>query len=191
LGTTGPSVAEFDQELTVVKASRTLIDRFNARIKNNPIVAALIILGTIVIALSTFTNAAKSLLALFMPDARPHINGEWKAEVTYDWRNASYPEIFTFSGDGEDVQGTASYLGHPRRITEGKARVSNLQFVTTTEVLLGADRKTARVEVHHYQGTVSRDEIKFVMQTEGGFTEHTPIAFTAKRVPTTSPPPTR
>ena len=73
-----------------MKESRTLIDRFNARIKSNPIVASLIILGTIVIALSTFTNAAKSLLALLMPDARPHINGEWQAEVTYDWRNASY-----------------------------------------------------------------------------------------------------
>lgn len=174
-----------------MKESRTLIDRFNARIKNNPIVASLIILGTIVIALSTFTNAAKSLLALLMPDARPSINGEWRADVTYDWRNASHPETFTFTGDGEDVQGTASYLGHPRRITEGKATKGSVQFTTTTQVLLGADWKTARDEVHHYQGTVSRDEIKFVMQTEGGFTEHTPIAFTAKRASTTSPPPTR
>ena len=171
--------------------SRTLIERFNARIKNNPIIASLIILGTIVIALSTFTNAAKSLLALLMPDARPHINGEWQAEVTYDWRNASCPETFTFSGDGEDVQGTASYLGHPRRITEGKVTKASIQFTTTTQMLLGADWKTARDEVHHYQGTVVRDEIKFVMQTEGGFSEHTPIAFTVKRVPTTSPPPTR
>ena len=174
-----------------MKESRTLIERFNARIKNNPIIASLIILGTIVIALSTFTNAAKSLLGLLTSDTRPHINGEWKAEVTYDWRNASHPETFTFSGDGEEVYGTASFLGHPRRITEGKAKKGNLQFVTKTEVLLGADRKTAREEVHHYQGTVVRDEIKFVMQTEGGFSEHTPIAFIAKRVPTTSPPPTR
>ena len=173
-----------------MKESRTLIERFNARIKNNPIIASLIILGTIVIALSTFTNAAKSLWGLLAPDARPHINGEWKAEVTYDWRNVSYPETFTFSGDGEDVQGTASYLGHPRRITEGRAKKGNLQFITKTEVLLGADRKTARDEVHHYQGTVLRDEIK-LMQTEGGFAEHTPIAFTATRASATSPPPTR
>lgn len=174
-----------------MKASRTLIDRFNARIKNNPVVAALIILGTIVIALSTFTNAAKNLLALLTPDARPHINGEWKAEVTYDWRNASHPETFRFSGDGEEVYGTASFLGDPRRITEGKAKKGNLQFITKTQVLLGADWKQAREEVHHYQGTVLRDEIKFVMQTEGGFAEHTPIAFTATRASATSPPPTR
>lgn len=174
-----------------MKASRTLIERFNARIKNNPIIASLIILGTVVIALSTFTNAARSLLALLMPDARPHINGEWTAEVTYDWRNASHPETFTFFGEGDDVQGTASYLGHPRRITEGKATKGSIQFTTTTQVLLSADWKTARNEVHRYQGSVVRDEIKFVMQTEGGFAEHAPIAFTAKRASATSPPPTR
>lgn len=174
-----------------MKESRTLIEKFNARIKNNPIIASLIILGTIVIALSTFTNAAKNLLGLLTSDTRPHINGEWKAEVTYDWRNASHPETFTFSGDGEEVYGTASFLGHPRRITEGKAKKGNLQFITKTQVLLGADWKQAREEVHRYQGTVLRDEIKFVMQTEGGFSEHTPIAFTARRMPTTSPPPSR
>ena len=174
-----------------MKASRTLIDRFNSRIKNNPIVASLIILGTVVIALSTFTNAAKSLFGLLMTDARPDINGEWKADVTYDWQNARYAETFAFSGDGEDVYGTASFLGHPRRITEGKAKKGALHFITKTQVLLGGDLNKAKEEVHSYQGTVLRDEIKFVMQTEGGFSEHIPIEFSARRVSTTSRPPTR
>lgn len=95
---------------------KTRFDRFNLRIKNNPIVASLIILGTIVIALSTFTNAAKNLWDLVITEPRPDINGEWKAEVTYDWQNAKYSETFTFGGDGEEVYGTASFLGGCPRI---------------------------------------------------------------------------
>jgi uncharacterized protein (DUF983 family) len=39
--------------------SQTLVDRFYSRIKNNPALASLIILGAIVIGLSTFTDATK------------------------------------------------------------------------------------------------------------------------------------
>jgi hypothetical protein len=173
-----------------MKEAHTRFDRFNARIKNNPIVASLIILGTIVIALSTFTNAAKNLLGLLITDTRPDINGEWKADVTYDWKNARYAETFTFKGEGEEVYGTASFLELNRGILEGKAKKDKLQFITKTQEVLG-DRNKPRDVVHRYQGKVLRDEIKFVMQTEGGFSEHIPIEFTARRVPNTSLQPTR
>ncbi len=167
--------------------SKTRFDRFNLRIKNNPIVAPLIILGTIVIALSTFTNAAKDLWDLVITETRPDINGEWKAEVTYDWQNAKYSETFTFGGDGEEVYGTASFLGMERGILEGKAKKDKLQFITKTQTALGEETKD---EVHRYQGKVLRDEINFIMQTEGGFSGHTPIEFTARKVPNTSLQPT-
>lgn len=72
--------------------------------------ATLIILGTIVISLSSFTNAAKNLLDMTKPDTRPAINGEWKAEVLYDWSNTKFSEKFTFSGGNDEVNGTASFL---------------------------------------------------------------------------------
>ena len=169
---------------------KTRFDRFNLRIKNNPIVASLIILGTIVIALSTFTNAAKNLWGLLITETRPDINGEWKAEVTYDWQNAKYSETFTFSGDGEEVYGAASFLGMKKGILEGKAKKDKLQFITKTQEVLG-NRNNPKDVVHRYQGKVLRDEIKFVMQTEGGFSGHIPIEFTARRVPNTSLQPTR
>ena len=164
---------------------RTRIDRFNLRIKNNPVVASLIVLGTIVIALSTFTNAAKNLLDLVVKETRPDINGEWKAEVTYDWQNAKYAETFTFGGDGDEVHGTASFLGTKRGILEGKVRKDKLQFITKIQ-MVREDWNKPRVVVHRYQGNVFREEIKFIMQTEGGFSEHIPIEFTAKKVPNTS-----
>ena len=67
---------------------KTLLDRINTRIRNNPILATLIVLGAIIIALSTFTDAAKNLLRMVIPETRPDVNGEWTAEVTYDWNNA-------------------------------------------------------------------------------------------------------
>lgn len=164
---------------------KTRFDRFNLRVKNNPIVASLIILGTIVIALSTFTNAAKNLWDLVIRDTRPDINGEWKAEVMYDWQNARYSETFTFSGDGEEVYGVASFLGTKRGILEGKAKKDKLHFITRTQEILGN-----RNVVHRYEGRVFRDEIKFVMQTEGGFSGHIPIEFTARRIQNTSLQPT-
>jgi len=66
---------------------KTLVDLFYSRIRNNPIVASLIILGAIVAGLSTFTGAAKNLLDLIITDTRPNVNGTWQAEVTYGWSN--------------------------------------------------------------------------------------------------------
>ena len=163
----------------------TRLDRLNLRIRNNPVVASLIILGSIVIALSTFTNAAKNLLDLVMTETRPNINGEWKAEITYDWINAKYSETFTFNGDGEEVHGTVSFLGAKRGILEGKVSEGKLRFIAKTRESLGDWSNTKEV-VHRYHGKISDDEIRFVMQSEGGFSEHVPIEFTAHRVPGTS-----
>lgn len=161
---------------------KTRFDRFNFRIKNNPIVASLIVLGTIVIALSTITDAAKNLLGLVVKETRPEINGEWRAEVTYDWPDAKYAETFTFGGDGDNVHGTASLLGEKRGILEGKVRKDRLQFTTKTQEVL-QDWNNPRDAVNRYQGKFFRDEIKFILQMEGGFSEHIPIEFTARKVP--------
>jgi hypothetical protein len=99
---------------------KTLVDAFYSRIRNNPVAASLIILGAIVIGLSSFTDAAKNLLDLVITDTRPEINGEWKAEVTYDWTSRTFTETFTIQGDGDEVYGTASFLGVKRGIVEGK-----------------------------------------------------------------------
>ena len=166
------------------------MERFNQRIRNNPVIASLIILGSIVIALSTFTNAAKNLLELAKSETRPDINGEWKAEITYDWINAKHSETFTFNGDGEEVYGTVSFLGVKRGILEGKVSKGQLVFLAKTRESLG-DWSSSKEVLHRYHGKISNDEIRFVMQSEGGFSEHLPIEFTAQRVAGASrqPPP--
>ena len=160
---------------------KTPVDRIYSRIKKNPVVASLIILGSIVIALSTFTNASRNLLSLLAEDTRPDINGVWTAEVTYDWKNAKYVEKFSFRGEGSEIYGTASFLELNRGILEGEIIKDKLRFVTITQEVI--DSSPARESVHEYQGRVSMDEIRFVLQTRGGYSEHVPIEFIARKMP--------
>ena len=160
---------------------KTRFDKFNHRIKNNPILASVILLGTIVIALSTFTNAAKNLLNLVITETRPDINGEWKADVAYDWLNDEYTEKFKFSGEGENVNGTASFLGLKRSIIEGTAKKNNLLFLTKSKEYLG-DPGNSKSVLRRYRGKVLDGEIKFVLTIEGGFSERVPIEFIARRI---------
>jgi hypothetical protein len=79
------------------------------------------------------------------------------------------------------VFGTASFLGFKRGILEGNIKKDKLQFITIT-------KETGRFElaidsIHDYRGRISGDEIKFIMQTKGGYSEHIPIEFIVKKVP--------
>ena len=136
-------------------------------------------------------DAANTTAGSFTQDMRPDINGEWEAAVTYDWANARYVEKFDFSGDGDEVYGTASFLGIKRGILEGSIREDRLRFITRTQETLGGDSKNRRDVVHHYRGVMLGKEIKFIMQTEGGFSEHVPIEFIAQKVQNTSIQPPR
>jgi len=112
--------------------------------------------------------------------ARPPINGEWRADVTYDWPNARYDERFVFSGDGDELQGSASFLGVARGALEGRVDADGLRFVTRTSEMTGSGASAAEV-VHRYRGRLAGDEIRFVMQTEGGSSTHVPVEFVARR----------
>ena len=109
---------------------------------------------------------------------RPDINGLWQAQVSYGWPNAHYVERFDLRGDATELQGTASFLGVPRGVLEGRVDANELRFVTrTNEVADGVSREL----VHRYAGRRAGSEIRFVMQTEGGSSSHGPVEFIARR----------
>jgi len=115
--------------------------------------------------------------AIEMPLA--DIDGEWQAEITYDWGDA-YREVFAFTyGDGE-VLGSASFLGTKRALFEGRLEGNLLRFVVKTQENLGGDGGVRDV-THHYTGKAVGERIEFVMRTEGGFSAHAPIEFIATR----------
>ena len=111
--------------------------------------------------------------------ARAAIDGEWQAEVNYDWPNARYTERFVFGGEAGELHGSASFLRVPRGVQEGSVDAAGLRFITRTDEVSGG---TATPTVHRYRGTLAGDEIRFVMQTEGGSSAHVPVEFVARRV---------
>ena len=152
-------------------------------IRNNKVTSTLIVIGTIFIALSTFTDAAKNLFDLFDQKKRPEINGEWAAEVEYDWPGSNYTETFVFEGEGEELHGTATFLKRKHIIQEGSLTNNRLEFITKTkEISSSWDSGESKESTHRYSGRITDNGIQFIMQTEGGVSLHTPIEFTAKRI---------
>jgi hypothetical protein len=107
--------------------------------------------------------------------ARPDINGEWQAELHYAWADAPRVERFQFSGEGHELSGSATFLGLPRGLLEGWVEGDALRFDTHSGEMGSPD------QVHHYRGRLVGDEIRFVLQTEGGSTTHEPVDFVARR----------
>ena len=118
--------------------------------------------------------------------ARPAIDGEWQAEVNYDWPNARYVERFTFAGEAGELHGSASFLGVRRGVLEGSTEPGGLRFVTRTGEAAGVGGSAETV--HRYRGRLDGSEIRFVMQTEGGGASHVPVEFVARRVAQASSP---
>ena len=139
------------------------------RVSLRAAMAGVLLIGTAVFAGAWFTRSGAG---------RPDINGTWRAEVTYDWPNANYSERFEFAGEGAELHGSASFLGAPRGLLEGRIEADGLVFVTRTrEIGAGGSSEL----VHRYRGRRVGDEFRFVMQTEGGASPHLPVEFAARR----------
>ena len=125
-----------------------------------------------------------------VPAARAQVNGDWQADVTYDWNNARFSERFKFGGEADALHGSASFLGVARGVLEGRVDGAGVVFVTRTSETSGSGDSATAV-VHRYRGRLAGDELRFVMQTEGGSSAHVPIEFVARRVAGAEPPASR
>jgi len=119
------------------------------------------------------------------PSRRVAVNGEWQAQVEYDWPNARYVERFVFGGEGDALHGSASFLGVARGVLEGVVDGAQLRFVTRTSELGGSAGETT--VVHRYRARLVGDELRFVMQTEGGGSAHVAVEFVARRSAASAP----
>lgn len=67
-----------------MKEQKTRFDKIIARIKNNRVLAVVIVLGTIIIAVSAFTDAAQNLWSVITKEKEltpMDISGEWVTGV--------------------------------------------------------------------------------------------------------------
>lgn len=112
---------------------------------------------------------------------RPPVNGRWTAEVVYPWPNARYVEQFSFLGEGDAVQGTASFLRVERGIVDGRIDADGrLEFTTRTQEQAGSNG-ALRELTHRYRGRLEGDALRLVLQTEGSSSPRGPVEVTARR----------
>jgi TIR domain len=110
--------------------------------------------------------------------ARAPINGLWQAAVRYPWPNADYVERFEFSGDGNALSGSASFLQVPRGVLAGAVEGNAVRFVTRTVEESGGTRSEL---THRYRGELVGEQLRLTMQTEGGSASGLPVTIVATR----------
>ena len=168
-------------------AEKTRFDKIFVNIKNNPVLAVIIALGVIVMALSSFTNAARNLLSIFSTEKeRANITGTWKTQALNNQFNTKQKWTFTFEFDAQDTTllGTVTLtpLGDNRSykkgIQEGKIEGHNISFYTPQTAWMGTEKMVYK---DLFYGTVSNNEIEFIQNSDrqGGFI---PQKFVAKKV---------
>ncbi len=170
----------------------TRFDRILERIKNNRILAAVLLLGTIVIALSTFTDAVQNLSNLWSGcEHHPatDISGRWRTEETDE-----KPTYFDFKVVGNQVYGTVwipptfAMQDGESGIIGGRVAGKTVTFTTKHRYVKQQPRYdpvTRQLSPEEwaeftasYIGKILGDEIRFLRQTESGY--HTEL--TAKRI---------
>ena len=174
-------------------AEKTQVDKIFSKIKNNPVLAAVIALGVIVIALSSFTKAAKSLIELFThPSA--NVTATRNADVTGTWKTQALPNqynkkqkfvlTFEFDAKGTALLGTLilTPLGdnrsYKRGIRDGEIKGNAISFYTNETGWLGKESVTYKDLFH---GTVSNDRIEFIQSSDRPW-DFTPQQFIAEKV---------
>ncbi len=100
--------------------------------------------------------------------------GLWEAQVAYSW-GGSFKEEFDLKTGGGKLFGTASFLGVKRGIQEGRIGSGQIAFIIRFQSMSGSEVTEHEVQ---YTGTISGDEIRFVMQDDRGYP---PVEFVAKR----------
>lgn len=151
----------------------TAVERILRRIKNNPVVALFIVAGVIVIGLSSFTNAARNLIALF-PGGGPapaDVNGTWvSAELTNPFqKNDVYTLEFDFQVRGEVLLGsmrqrsTRGDYNSVSGILEGTAGPGWVSFHTTERSIYGDQTVDYK---DFFDGKLNGDAMEFIWHSD-------------------------
>jgi TIR domain-containing protein len=102
------------------------------------------------------------------------LEGVWEAQVNYSW-GESFKESFTLKANGNQLTGTASFLGDRRGIQEGKIEGARISFFVPFQSMSGSNITEHKAR---YAGTVSDNEIRFIMQDDRGYP---PVEFVARK----------
>jgi len=169
-----------------MKKQDTLSDTIIHKIKNNPVIAVLIVAGMIIIALASFTNAVKSLLN-FMPvgSAPVDVSGKWTTDILTNQfdKNDTFRITLEFEAKGQTLLGAlqktslAGSYNNTVGIVDGKIDGANISFFLPEQSMHGTEYVSYK---NLYYGEVADNRIDFTLQSDRpwGFK---PIKFIATR----------
>lgn len=104
------------------------------------------------------------------------VTGKWTYEQ--QGRNGSQTVTINLKADGSNLTGTVSGRGGDTEISDGKVDGNNVSFTVVRE--FNGNKFTSK-----YSGTLSGDELKLKIESEGGGRSMPAREVTAKKVSTT------
>ncbi len=107
------------------------------------------------------------------------IAGRWTARVKYAWGD-EHQEVFEFKILGKQVHGSATYLSSRLTIERVSLEDGWLRFITRSRESLGGD-SLGKVVIHRYTGQITPEDIRFTLESGGGYTLNPPLEFVATR----------
>ncbi len=179
------------------KQPSSLVDRLITRLKNNPVVAVLIVTGLLVISLASFTDALTKILSTISDLYHPAVAGQWQSEALTDVQtHERYTYSFQIKVDGHRLYGTAlrtapfceenkearfgvcGAYGRPVAILNGKRERDIVSFVCDWgEVPQSPFHRVTLRET--FRGVLKGNKIRFVQQDNQN---SPPVEFTATQV---------
>ena len=177
-----------------MEPQRPIVERITNRLRANPIVATLIVVGFVVVWLATFTEAIKKLRTLWPTEAPAMVAGRWESEALKDVRTTlEFRYVFDLKADGAKVYGTAhrtipyceqknqsglcAGYGRQVAILDGTLDKKALSFACDWGELPGAAPWTWVKLQETFRGSVDGATIRFVQQDDQN---NPPVEFTAK-----------
>ncbi len=166
-------------------AEPSLVDRFFARLRANPLAAVLIIVGAIVVSLASFTDALAKLLKLLPARQGPVVSGTWhSAALSDEASQRAYTYVFELAAEGQALRGTAlraapgckgsqapvcAGFGLPRGLLEGRVERDTLSFSVDWGEVAGAVPWTYRRLKQNFRGRLQGGELQLhVEEADGG-----------------------
>jgi len=154
----------------------TRVDKLLARLKNNPIAASVIVIGTIVIALAAFTDATHKILDFF-PSRNPLLAcgaAQWSTKVIQNpySQDDRFRYIFHLTALGNQLKGSLRQTSSEGRydisnpIAEGTTNGQQVHFVVHEVWDNGRDQKI--LVTRSFDGSVVRNEIHFIETNNQG-----------------------
>lgn len=151
---------------------RTRVDRVLSRIKNNPAIAALLVIGIGITALASFTESAQKLIAL-IPHATTNFDGRWMSVEPDADTTVKTILVFDFKTDNGELLGTIHH-GYAQPLLNGKVAGNKMTFDVDQQWNVGDE---VTVERRTYRGKFADGKIHFARTSAS----EAPFEFTAIR----------